>query len=298
MIIDFHTHIWPVDYMTETMTNYFKSRNLWDESVSALTSEYLLKIMDKNKISTSVILGVAVRPDMQNDDLDKINLYVYKEVNNNLKRLVGFFTLNPFDIKNSQKIISRSVEKFNLSGLKLHPSIQKFFPNDKKLFPLYKIMQGYDLPVMFHTGSVGIIPFHDKFSNPIYIDEVACNFPELKIILGHAGKIWHDETAMLMRKHKNLYAEISANIGRNKEFSSLPLAWLLYKIKVWAGSFDRVLFGSDYPFYFQSETIECVNKAAEYLNKENKDFITGEDLEKIYSKNSEDLINQIKSIKK
>jgi uncharacterized protein len=298
MIIDFHTHIWPGGYTTETVTDYFKSRNLWDESFSALTSEYLLNIMDKNKISTSVIHSVAVRQDMQNDDLAKINLYVYKEVNNDPKRLVGFFTLNPSDTKNSQKIITRSVEKFNLSGLKLHPSIQKFFPNDKKLFPVYKIMQDYGLPIMFHTGSVGIIPFQDKFSNPIYIDEVACNFPELKIILGHAGKIWHDETVMLMRKHKNLYAEISANIGRNKEFSALPLAWLLYKIKVWVGNLDRVLFGSDYPFYFQSETIECLNKAAEHLNKENKDFITGEDLEKIYSKNSKDLINQIKSLQK
>ncbi len=92
-------------------------------------------------------------------------------------------------------------------------------------------MQKYGLPVLFHTGSLGVIPYRDCFSNPSYIDEVSCDFPEFIIIVGHSGKIYFRETAMLLRKHKNVYADISTNIGRDPLFGHHPMAWLLYKFK-------------------------------------------------------------------
>ena len=145
-------------------------------------------------------------------------------------------------------------------------------------------MQDYGLPVLFHSGSIGIIPYRDSFSNPSYIDEVACDFPQLTIIIGHSGKIWYEETAMLLRKHKNIYTDISTNIGRDSFSSEHPMAWLLYKIKSYAGCIDRVFFGSDYPFYMQGETIHCLNKAVNLLNEKQDGFITNDDIEKYYIK--------------
>ena len=295
MIIDFHTHLLFEDYLTSDLESYFKARNIWDSQLSILTSEHLLKIMDENNIASSVILSLVLSPEMKNPEIVRINKYVSEQVNKNKDRLLGFFTLNPFFGDESMHILESSIKDLGLSGLKIHPSFQEIYPNDKILYPFYKKMQDYRLPVLFHSGSIGIIPFKDSFSNPSHIDEVASDFPQLIIIIGHSGKILYDETAMLLRKHKNVYADISTNIGRSSLFSEHPMAWLLYKFKSYAGCMDRVIFGSDYPFYMQDETLNCFNKAVKLLNEKYSNFITGEDVEKILFKNALNLLNKIKN---
>ena len=295
MIIDFHTHLWPEDCLTDDVINYFKSRGIWDKQNSILTPERLIKIMDENKISSSIVLSLALSPKMKNSEIIKINSYVSEQINKNKERLIGFFTLNPFFEDESMQMIEDSIKNLGLLGLKIHPSFQEIYPNDKTLYPFYRKMQDYGLPVLFHSGSIGIIPYRDSFSNPSYIDEVACDFPQLTIIIGHSGKIWYEETAMLLRKHKNIYTDISTNIGRDSFSSEHPMAWLLYKIKSYAGCIDRVFFGSDYPFYMQGETIHCLNKAVNLLNEKQDGFITNDDIEKILYKNALNLINKIKS---
>lgn len=102
-------------------------------------------------------------------------------------------------------------------------------------------------------------PTRDSYGQPIRFDAIACDFPDLPIILGHAGRTWYDETAMMLRKHKNIYADISTNIGRLKSHAGKPMADLLEKVKVWAGHTNTLFLGSDYPFYGQAETVEILN---------------------------------------
>ena len=291
MIIDVHTHLWPGNVITNFLIEYFKSRKIWDEKLSVVTAERLLEAMDAANVKISIVSSVALDKNMGNDDLDKINTYVSNEVQNAGSRLIGFCTVDPLGGEASLDILQKGIEVLGHKGLKLHPPFQQFYPNDRKVYPLYEKMQQYGLPVLFHTGSIGVIPFRDMYAYPTYIDDIACDFPKLPIILGHAGKIWHDEAVMLMRKHKNVYADFSTNLGRAEDFKALPLSWFLYKVKIWAGSFDRVLFGSDYPFYFQDETIESLNEARKYLNRENKNFITDEDIKKMTYLNAEKLIS-------
>lgn len=291
MLIDVHTHIWPGNYTTSFLIEYFKARKIWDESLHVVTTEGLLKEMDINEVKLSVVSSVSLYTKMSNDDLNRINIFVSDEVKKAEGRLIGFCTIDPFGGKKSLNFLSKNIEISGHRGLKLHPSFQEFYPNDQKCYPLYEKMQEYGLPVLFHTGSIGVLPFKDFYSYPTHIDAVACDFPKLNIIIGHAGKIWHDEVVMLMRKHKNLYADISTNLGRSEEFKCMPLSWFLYKVKIWAGNFDRILFGSDYPFYFQGETLKCLEEARNYLNRENKNFMTDEDFKKITLGNAEKLIN-------
>lgn len=295
MVIDFHTHLLPADFLTNYLMDYFKSRKIWDKQYNVPTSDRLIKIMDDNNITESVVLSVVLTPEMKNTDIIKINSYVGEQVYKNKGRLIGFFTLNPFFEDEAMQIIESSIRDLGLLGLKVHPSFQEVYPNDKILYPFYKKMQDFCLPVFFHSGSVGIIPYKDSFSNPIFIDEVACDFPKLTIIIGHSGKIWYKETAMLLRKHKNVFADISTNIGRDPFFEEHPMAWLLYMIKSYSGCIDRVIFGSDYPFYMQNETLDCLEKAVSFLNKKYDDFITQDDLEKILYKNALNLISRIKT---
>jgi len=295
MLIDFHTHLWPEEYLTNDLINYFKSRNIWDDKKNILTSENLLKVMDKNDISNSVVLSCVLTPETKNLEIIKLNNYVSEQIQKDKERLIGFFTLNPFFEDEAARVMEISIKEFGLVGLKIHPSFQEIYPNDKRLYPFYKKMQDYGLPVLFHSGSIGIVPFRDSFSNPAYIDDVACDFPKLTIIIGHSGKIWHKETAMLMRKHKNIYADISTNIGRSPSCSEHPMAWLLYIFKSYAGCLDRLLFGSDYPFYMQDETLNILYSAVKLLNNKFDNFITDEDLENILYKNSVKLLEKIKN---
>ena len=295
MLIDVHTHIWPKGFTTDYLIKYFKSRGIWDDSLTIITAEGLLKEMDKNDISLSIISSVAIKQGMTNDELDVVNTYVSREFKKYPGRLAGFCSVDPFGESKSIEILKKGIEDLGHIGLKLHPPFQSFYPNDKRCFSIYKKMQEYKMPVLFHCGSVGVLPFRDDFAKPSYLDEVAINFPELPIIIGHSGKIWFDETVMLMRKHKNIYADISTNLGRNEEFKFMPMTWLLSKIRIWAGSFDRVFFGTDYPMYMPQETIKGLNDAKDYLNKEKKDFVSKEDIKKITFLNAQKLIDSIRS---
>jgi predicted TIM-barrel fold metal-dependent hydrolase len=241
--------------------------------------------MEEQRIERSIVSAIPLRSGMRNSDLERINGHVMEEVKRSAGKLTAFFCVDPFGDEESIGVIKRCIEELGFRGLKLHPVIQQFYPNDGRMYGIYRSMQEYGLPILFHSGGVGIVPFKDSFGQPRLLDDVACDFPELPIIMGHGGRIWYDETAMLLRKHKNVYADISTNFGRSDEHRSAPLEWLLYRIKVWAGGFERVFFGSDYPFYFQAETLEALRSARESLNGKTENFVTDADIEGILSSN-------------
>ena len=201
--------------------------------------------------------------------------------------------MDPFDGDRSKSTLRHCIEELGFQGLKLHPCFQQFYPNDKRLYPLYSEMQNYGKPILFHTGGIGIVPYKDAYGSPLYLDDVGCDFPDLTMILGHGGRMLYDQTAILLRKHKNMYADISTNFGRADEYKYLPMEWLLYRVKVWAGSLDRILFGSDYPFYFQEETLDVLNRVKESLNSAYENFITAEDMDKIKYKNANHLLAKL-----
>lgn len=289
-MIDIHTHLWPGKESEPYLIEYLKGKSIWDKSFKALKAEGLLNRMDYNNIKISIVSSVALKLNLNNEDLSKINIYVSKEVKKAKDRLIGFCTVDPYGNNDSINLLKICINDLDFKGLKLHTSIQQFYPSDKKLYPIYEEMQKLGLPILFHTGSISGALFKDTYSNPKYIDDVACDFPNLIIIMGHAGRIWFDEAVMMMRKHKNVYADISTNIGKCEEFNSTPLEWFLYKVKVWVGNFDRVLFGSDYPFYFQDSIIEALNIAAMKLNRDFPNFISHEDLKKIKYYNAKNIL--------
>ncbi len=291
MIIDIHTHLWPKSEITEYLVEYLQKRCIWDEWYTALTTEGLLRVMDDNDIDLSVVSAVGLGLNTKNDYLENINHYVMNEIKKAPERLIGFCVVDPYGGKRSVQFLKRYIEEHDFKGLKLHPSIQSFFPNDKRTYPLYKTMEDYGLPVLFHSGAIGIKPFRDKYSNPVHLDDIACDFPELKIIIGHAGKIWHAETAMLLRKHNNIFADISGNIGRDEKYRAKTLEHFLFLAKTYAGALDRVLFGTDYPLFFQEETLKVLEEAIVCLNKNNPDFIINKDLANIKFRNAEKLLD-------
>jgi predicted TIM-barrel fold metal-dependent hydrolase len=291
-MIDVHTHLWPASETSKELLSYFEKRKMADRLSHFFSSDGLLEIMEKNDIAKSIVSAIPLRSGMNNEDLSQFNEHVRKEIGKAGDRLIGFCTVDPLGSRKSVTILKKHIEEGGFCGLKLHPCIQEFYPNDERVYPLYESMQQYGLPVLFHTGGLGIPSFRDAFGQPSLLDDVACRYPELPILMGHAGRIWYDETAMLLRKHSSIYADISTNMGRSKEHASGPMEWLLTRVKVWAGSYDRILFGSDYPFYFQDETLDALKDTQKALNRHTKDFMTDSDIAAITDTNPKQFIER------
>jgi len=127
-------------------------------------------------------------------------------------------------------------------GFKFHPSMQAFFPNDPKCYPLYEEIAGAGLPALFHTGQTGVgaglpggMGVKLKYSNPIYLDDVAADIPTLTIVMAHPSFPWQDEALAIATHKPNTWIDLS---GWSPKY--FPANLVQY-------AKDRVLFGSDYP---------------------------------------------------
>ncbi len=119
--------------------------------------------------------------------------------------------------------IERHEELFKakkIYGIKLCPGYEYFYPSDEKVYPIAQLCQKYNKPLIFHSGdTASFIPNAMlKYINPIYIDELAVKFPDLKIVISHFGFPYFHETQMIVSKNKNVYTDISGIIdtgGKN-----------------------------------------------------------------------------------
>ncbi len=285
MVIDIHSHLWPMDRNPESMRRYFQNRN----SRFSFDADGLLASMEAAGIDRTVVSALAFGPELTNQDIRGLNQYVADAVRQSDQKLLGFCTLNPFEA-GSVDFLRSCMEDQGFAGLKLHCNMQRFYPNDERLDAVYRQMQEYGKPILFHSGGIGVRPYGDIYGRPVYMDETALKFPELKIILGHAGRIWYEETAMLLRKHPNIYADVSTNFGKTKETLNWPMQQLLQTVKGWAGSTGHLLFGSDFPFYEQTDTRENLEDLADGLT--DSGLVTAAEVRRIITVNTETFLNK------
>jgi predicted TIM-barrel fold metal-dependent hydrolase len=286
---DVHVHLWPVRYTPKDLSIYFEKRGIADRLARTVSAEGIIEIMEVNNIATSAVSAIAYTG-LTGDDLEAMNDYTHQEVKKSSGRLIGLCVVDPLGGPATLDRVRKWIEEKGFKGVKVHPSFQQCHPNAPELYPLYDLLQEYRLPVLFHSGPIGIAPAKDKYSTTIEnFDEVACDFPSLPMILGHGGRPQYAQAANLLRKHKNVHIDISANFARLKDFESSPLQELLYQVKTLAGSFQRVLFGSDYPVYFQEETCRALNAATVALNHRFKGFVREEDTRLIARQNFDEL---------
>jgi predicted TIM-barrel fold metal-dependent hydrolase len=150
-------------------------------------------------------------------------------------------TRGPEAVREAKRLVAAGAR-----GLKLHPPLQQFSPNDAIAYPLYEVFAEAKLPVLFHTGHSGIgtgMPggggIRLKYGNPMPIDDVAVDFPELPIILAHPSFPWQDEAISICLHKPQVYIDLSG--WSPKYFSATLIQYANSLLK------NKVLFGSDYP---------------------------------------------------
>jgi predicted TIM-barrel fold metal-dependent hydrolase len=145
--------------------------------------------------------------------------------------------------------LKHAVEDLGLAGLKLAPVYAGFDPRDSRCDPVYRYCQERGLPIVFHAGTTFNRLAVLGFSRPWLFDEVAIRYPALKMVLAHLGHPWCDECLAVIRKHPNLYADISALYYRPWQFYNALILAQEYKVT------HKLLFGTDYPFTSGADSI-------------------------------------------
>jgi uncharacterized protein len=223
-----------------------------DEVAGMLSADSLLDQMDKAGVKHTVLFA------MYSPLLYSSNEFVAEICKQFPDRFTGFASV---EISNpdAPQILEKAIIDLGLKGLKLHPPLQNFFPNDSALWPLYRKAMDLNIPVVFHVGTT---PFGNlvKLSQayPILIDEVANDFPELKIILTHLGTLWHNESFMVTEKHPNVYIDTAAY---PYEISELLTEKLIKRVGE-----NKFIFGTDFPMpyegkmHYLGDFVDCINE--------------------------------------
>lgn len=159
---------------------------------------------------------------------------------------IPFASIDPARGRMGVREARRLIKDFGVKGFKFHPTVQAFYPNDRDAYPLYEVIAEAGLPALFHSGQTGIgagMPggggLRLKYSNPMYLDDVAADFPDMPIVSAHPGVPWQDEQLSVATHKPNVYIDLSGWSPKYFEPKLLQYANTLLK--------ERLLFGTDYP---------------------------------------------------
>jgi predicted TIM-barrel fold metal-dependent hydrolase len=245
-MIDVHTH--PFNPKELTICEHFERHG---EVSPAVVEPFLRAMRDADK---AIVLALWA----PSTGMRLSNALVAAVVSHDPARLVGFASVHP----NSPSAISElqlAAQELGLRGLKLAPIYQHFAPDDPSLWPFYGRIQELNLPIIWHQGASFLAPDGPlELAQPLRLDKVARDFPRIKMVIAHFGYPWSREVVAMLRKHANVYTDISANVNR---------PWFLYGALVDALEYsvrDKVLFGSDYPFFTANRTIEVLKHTREF----------------------------------
>jgi len=161
--------------------------------------------------------------------------------------LIPFASIDPWKGRGGARQARRLIEEHGVKGFKFHPSMQAFFPDDRHAYPLYEAIAEAGLPALFHSGQSGIgmgqpggAGIRLKYSNPIHLDDVAVDFPEMPIIIAHPSTPWQDEAIAVAMHKPQVYIDLSGWSPKYFPPQLVHHANTLLK--------HKVLFGSDFPF--------------------------------------------------
>ena len=244
MIIDVHSHAWsyPAHFSEDFRRQAIRARAGREIDLTVCYEDYKRKAT--GDVRTIVFGGKAKLSGLWIDDR-----FVADYVSAHSDELIGFMSLDPTQ-KDWEEEMRFGREELKMRGIKLLPMYAGFRPDDPTLDPLWAYANEHRLPVLLHTGTTFIAQAPLECTLPRHLDRVAIRFPKLKIIMAHLGHPYEGECIAMIRKHPNLYADISALHYR--PFQLYQSLMLVQEYGVW----EKILFGADFPFTNVDDTID------------------------------------------
>lgn len=169
---------------------------------------------------------------------------------------IGFMALDPMK-PDALEEVEFCYRELGLKGIKLYPVLAGFEANDPHLGPFYALAERLGLPILWHMGSTPVASGRLRLSHPLLLDDVAVEFPKLKMIIAHMGHPWQRDTALIVRKNPSVFTDVSGLWFRPYQgVDALIIA------QEW-GITDKLLFGSDYPLWNPTDAVESLRTLQE-----------------------------------
>jgi len=278
VIVDVHTHVWECPcHIGEEFLN--------DARVTAGNPNLEVAVdLDKHweamqAADRAVVLGFRAR----HVGVLVPNEYVADYVGRHPERLIGFCSVDPQD-PDAVDQLDDSVQRLKLRGLKMGPIYQNVAPTDSRFRRIMGRAEQLGIPVLIHQGTTFCANVSLEIANPIQLQPLALEFPKLRMVIAHMGHPWIAEALVLIRKNRNMYADISALYYRPWQFYNALVAAMEY------GVLDRLLFGSDYPFTTPASTVEALRKTNAMVDGTSLPRIPESAIEGIINRDSLDIL--------
>jgi uncharacterized protein len=236
MIIDVHSHAWryPEHLGEDFCRQAIRARGGKQIDLTVRYEDYAAAAPDD--VRTIVFGGKARHSGVWVDDA-----HVADYVARHPQKLLGFLAVDPTQ-EDWQRELRDGHQQLGLRGIKLLPMYAGFAPSDRSLDELWQYATEHQLPVLLHTGTTFIAQARLEHTLPRHVDDVAIRFPQLRLIMAHLSHPYEGECVAVIRKHANVFADVSALHYR--PFQLYHSLMLVQEYGVW----DKLLFGSDYPF--------------------------------------------------
>jgi predicted TIM-barrel fold metal-dependent hydrolase len=243
-IVDVHSHYWryPEHFQDDFRNQAKRARAGVEVDLTVTFEDYQRQSVPD--VKTIVFGGKAKLSGMWVDDKA-----VQEYVSAHPDHLIGFLSIDPTE-PGWERELEEGHKGLGLRGIKLLPMYAGFRPDDDRLTPLWRYAEKHGLPVLLHTGTTFISQALLECTLPRHLDPVAAKYPEVRLILAHLGHPYEGECVAVIRKHPNVYADLSALHYR--PFQLYHSLMLVQEYGVW----DKVLFGTDYPFTTVRATID------------------------------------------
>ena len=254
--IDVHTHAWKSalavndapNEQQEAMGRYFRYQP------QHTTVPEMAEMYRKLKMAF-VVFTVDVMSQPKKITNEEIAELAHK----NADVAIPFASIDPHRGKEGVLLARKLIRDYGVKGFKFHPSVQEFFPNDRLAYPLYEAIAEARLPALFHTGQTGVGAgtrggggLRLKYSNPLCLDDVAADFPDMPIVLAHPSFPWQEEALSVATHKPQVYIDLSG--WSPKYFPPILVQYANTLLK------DKILFGSDYPVLHPEKWVEEFDK--------------------------------------
>ncbi|MEZ6133446.1 MAG: amidohydrolase family protein [Pirellulaceae bacterium] len=254
MITDIHSHAWP---FPEAFSDDFIRQA--SAAKAGETVDLTIRLADYRRAAPpatrSVVFGGKARLSGMWVDDEFVASYVAQDP----EHLTGFLSVDPTQ-SGWENEMRRGHEELGMRGVKLLPMYAGFGVDDERLEPLWVYAERRRLPVLLHTGTTFVRQAPLKYTLPRLIDPVATKHPDIRFVLAHLSHPYEGECVVTIRKHPNVYADVSALHYRPWQlYNSLML---VQEYGVW----NKLLFGSDYPFTTVDASIAGLRKLNEMVD--------------------------------
>jgi predicted TIM-barrel fold metal-dependent hydrolase len=248
MIIDFHVH--PVFSGMEVHPGVDKlSLAYYQRHALALSVGEFVRQLDAARIDKAVLLTVC----WKNQPVRPRNQATAELVRAHPDRFIGFASFDPNTDDAASEELDYAVTQLGLRGAKTIAQNAQLPYNDRHYYPAYEKIQELGIPILFHTGP-SMLGTRTKFWDPTALDDVALDFPDMKMVLAHMGMQDFMHAHSLLVRHPNVYADLSF-WPLHPAYSAL-IPWPLFEQTVPG----KILYGSDFPVgQSPAEAVEAVN---------------------------------------